>query len=348
MVIKNKKLGKDAKCFIIAEMSANHNGKISKAKEIISLAKKAGADAIKIQTYKAETMTLNSNKKDFLISKDSPWSSHVSMYQLYEKAYTPWEWHSELFEFAEQNDIILFSSPFDTSAVKFLEDLNTPAYKIASPEINDIPLLKEIAKTSKPVILSTGLASFDDLTFAVETLEDNGCNDIAILKCTSSYPAPYEEINLKTLTDYTKKFKCIPGLSDHTLGDAVPIAAIALGAKVIEKHFMIDEEDETPDSFFSMNYIEFSSMVEKIRNIENALGSIKYDLTKSMLKNMKHRRSLYVSKSIKKGELISDDNIKSVRPAYSLHPKYYDQILGKKVKIDLKKGDRLTLDIIEF
>ena len=346
MKITNKEIGFGYPCFIIAEMSANHGGKISKAKNIIIKAKEAGADAIKIQTYKPETMTINSRKKDFLINKNSPWAQHGSLFNLYKKAQTPWEWQKELFQLAKENDIIMFSSPFDITSVDFLEKLDSPAYKVASPEINDIPLLIKIATTKKPVILSTGLANYSDLKLAITTLKNNGCNDIGVLKCNSSYPAPFDEINLNTITDYPKRFDCIPGLSDHTIGDAIPIASISLGAKIIEKHFTIDD-DKTPDSFFSMNFKDFKIMVEKIRNVEKALGNINYDYTKSMLKNINSRRSLYVSKPIKKGELITDLNMKSVRPAYGLHPKYYHEIIGKRAKLDLKVGDRLTMDIIE-
>ena len=346
MKIGSKNIGFKNPCFIVAEMSANHGGKFSNAKEIIIKAKEAGADAIKIQTYRAETMTINSSKKDFTINERSPWAHYGSLFKLYKKAYTPWEWQGELFQISKENDIIIFSSPFDASAVDFLENLNTPAYKIASPEINDIPLLNKIAATKKPVILSTGLANYSDITLAIKTLNDGGCMDIGLLKCTSSYPAPFDEINLNTIADYPKKFKCIAGLSDHTIGDAIPVASIPLGAKIIEKHFILDNEN-TPDSFFSMNFNEFKIMVTKIRSVEKALGSINYNYTKSMLKNISSRRSLYVSKPIKKGDTITRFNIKSIRPAFGLHPKHYAEIIGKKVKLDLHVGDRLTMDILE-
>tara|TARA_B100000035_G_scaffold315095_1_gene333877 strand:+ start:1602 stop:2645 length:1044 start_codon:yes stop_codon:yes gene_type:complete len=347
MKIGSKNIGSKNQCFIIAEMSANHGGKFSKAKEIIIKAKEAGADAVKIQTYKAETITIRSSKQDFMINKKSPWAQYDSLFKLYKNTYTPWEWQSELFQIAKENNIIMFSSPFDDSSVDFLENLNTPAYKIASPEINDIPLLRKIATTKKPVLLSTGLANYSDITLAIRTLKNNGCNDIGLLKCTSSYPAPFDEINLNTIVDYPKKFKCIPGISDHTIGDEIPIASISLGAKIIEKHFILNDEI-TPDSFFSMSFDEFKIMVTKIRNVEKALGSINYDYTKSMLKNINSRRSLYVSKPIKKGDVITKFNIQSIRPAFGLHPKYYDKIIGKKVKLDLQIGDRLTIDIIEI
>ena len=347
MLINSQKIGQSAPCFIIAEMSANHNGSLDKAAKIIKKAKEAGADAIKLQTYKAETMTLDSNRKDFQIDEKSPWSQHKSMFNLYEKAYTPWEWQRKLFDIAKENNINIFSTPFDISAVDFLETLDCPAYKIASPEITDIPLIERIALTKKPVFISTGLATYQDLKLAVDTLKDKGSHHIAILKCTSSYPAPYNEINLKTLIDYKNEFDCIPGLSDHTLGDAVPIASVALGAKVIEKHFIIDNDEETADSFFSMNFHDFKKMVEKIRNVEQSIGEINYELTESMLENINSRRSLYVSEPIKKGDCITSNNIKSVRPAYGLHPKYYKKIIGKKVNRNLDIGDRLTFDYIE-
>ena len=267
--INNKIINKDSPTFIVAEMSANHNGNLSTAKEIMLRAKESGADAVKLQTYKAETITINSQKKDFLINHKSPWYEYKTLHNLYNKAHTPWVWHEELFQFAKELDLIIFSSPFDESAVDFLEDLECPLYKIASPEITDIPLIRKVAQTGKPVIISTGLADFEDLELAVQTLENNNCNQISILKCTSTYPAPFNEINLKTIADFSERFNCVPGLSDHTEGDEVPIASVPLGAKIIEKHFVLDNKDETADSFFSMDYYEFKSMVNKIRKLYN-------------------------------------------------------------------------------
>tara|TARA_B100001094_G_scaffold333420_1_gene411941 strand:- start:2387 stop:3451 length:1065 start_codon:yes stop_codon:yes gene_type:complete len=345
--IENKVIDKDSPAFIVAEMSANHSGNIAIAKEIILKAKESGADAVKLQTYKAETITLDSDKQDFIIDKESPWSNYNTLYNLYDKAHTPWQWHEELFEYANKTGIIIFSAPFDDTAVDFLEELNCPAYKIASPEITDIPLIRRVARTGKPVIISTGLSNFEDLELAVKTLRNNDCNQISILKCTSTYPAPFEEINLSTLADYYEKFQCVPGLSDHTEGDEVPIASISLGAKIIEKHFVLKNDDDTADSFFSMERKSFKKMVKKIRNVENAMGVVNYSITKSALKNSHSKRSLYVSKNIKKGQAITTENIKSVRPGFGLHPKFYDEILGKKVNKNLEKGDRLNFDILE-
>ena len=345
--IQNRIINKDSPTFIVAEMSANHNGDIAIAKEIILKAQESGADAVKLQTYKAETITLDSDKQDFIIDNESPWSHYHTLYKLYDKAHTPWQWHEELFEYANKIGITIFSAPFDQTAVEFLEELKCPVYKIASPEITDIPLIREVAKTGKPVIISTGLSNFEDLELAVKTLRDNDCNQISILKCTSTYPAPFDEINLSTLADYSEKFQCVPGLSDHTKGDEVPIASISLGAKIVEKHFVLNNDEDTADSFFSMNHKNFKKMVNKIRNVENAIGVVNYNITKSALKNSHSKRSLYISKNIKKGETISKKNIKSVRPGFGLHPKFYDEILGKKVNKNLEKGDRLNFDVIE-
>ena len=247
--IKNKIIDR-VPCIYCSRNVANHSGNIAIAKEIILKAKESGADAVKLQTYKAETITLNSDKQDFIIDKKSPWSHYNTLYKLYEKAHTPWRWHEELFDYANKIGIIIFSAPFDITAVDFLEKLNCPAYKIASPEITDIPLIRKVARTGKPVIVSTGLSNLEDLELAVKTLTDNDCNQISILKCTSTYPAPFDEINLTTMVDYSEKFHCVPGLSDHTEGDEVPIASISLGAKIIEKHFVLKNDDDTADSFF--------------------------------------------------------------------------------------------------
>jgi pseudaminic acid synthase len=332
--------------FVVAEMSGNHGGNLDKAKEIIRIAKRSGADAVKLQTYKPETITLDSDKEDFLIPESDPWYYKKTLFNLYREAYTPWEWHQELFNEAKRNNILLFSSPFDTTAVDLLEDLGNPIYKIASPEVTDIPLLERIANTKKPVILSTGLAELSDLDLAVSTLRNNGCLDLVLLKCTASYPAPEENMNLRTIPDLQDRYDCIAGLSDHTLGIGIPLAAVALGARVIEKHFVLSKDDNTVDAFFSLDPSELSLMVHEIRKIEKALGRIDYTVPGNVENKFNARRSLYVSKSIKKGELITENNIKSVRPAHGLHPKYYKDILGKSVSRDLDCGDRLTWDSI--
>jgi len=329
-------------------MSANHCGDLDLALKILEEAKNCGVDAVKIQTYRPDTITLDSDKEDFQLPADNPWSKSKNLYKLYEQAYTPWEWHKDLFNKAAELDLILFSSPFDESAVDLLEELNTPIYKIASPEITHIPLLKKVAQTSKPVIMSLGVAEKHDIDLAVKTLKDNGCKDIIILKCTSSYPAPPESINLLTIPDIAQQFNCIAGLSDHTLGIGIPIAATVLGAKVIEKHFIIEKTEDSVDGFFSLDKNEFSDMVREIRKVEKALGQVNYSLDEEGKKNAWGKRSLYISQDINSGDVLTEDNIKCIRPAFGLHPKYYAEILGKKIKTSKEKGDRLSLDDIEM
>jgi pseudaminic acid synthase len=341
ITIKNKIIDESSACYIIAEMSANHNGDIEQAIQILHAAKLAGADAIKLQTYTADTITLDSKKEDFILPTDNPWEKHKTLYSLYEKAFTPWEWHAVLFSEAEKIGLDIFSSPFDSTAVDFLETLNCPLYKIASPEITDIPLIKCVAKTGKPVILSTGLANKSDIELAVNTLIVNGCKEYAILKCTTAYPAPFEDINLKTIPDMKKEFNCIVGLSDHSLGNVVPIASVSLGAKIIEKHFVLSKNSSSVDAFFSLSPSEFKSMVDDVKIVEKALGSVNYNVSPASEKNNLAKRSIYVSCKISKGELFTTDNIKSVRPSYGLHPKYYESMIGKVCNCDLEHGDRL-------
>ena len=342
--LNNKTIGDDAPVFIIAEISGNHGGEIKNAIELIKTAKLIGADAVKLQTYTADTITLNSDKEDFIIPSGNAWEESSTLHNLYSEAYTPWEWHGELFRVAEENQIEIFSSPFDETAVDLLEDLNVQIYKIASPEIFDLKLLKKVALTKKPVILSTGLAEYEDIELAINTLKENGCIDIVLLKCSTAYPLPFEEVNLKTMVDYKDKFDTIIGLSDHTIGIGVPLAAVALGAKVIEKHIVF-EDDETVDSFFSLNTNSFKEMVQEIRNIEKSIGNINYELTESVNKNYWARRSLYFYKNVKKGEEIKD-TYKSVRPGYGLHPKYYDEIDDYIATKDIEIGDRVDWDVI--
>ena len=345
--IGNREISLSTPAYIIAEMSANHGGDFKKALDIIHAAKDAGADAVKLQTYRADTITLNSDKEDFTIPSDNPWSDHKTLYSIYEKAFTPWEWHEDLIKEGSKIGIDVFSSPFDLSAVDLLESLNVIAYKIASPEITDIQLLKKVAQTGKPVIVSTGLAELNDIELAVKTLREYGCRDVVLLKCTSSYPAPAEEMNLRTIPDMAERFDCLTGLSDHTLGIGVPIAAIPLGARLIEKHFMLNKSDNSVDGFFSLDPQGFTQMVNEIRKIEKALGKIDYSLSPGSKKSIFAKRSLYVSKDIKKGELITQENIKSVRPSYGLHPKEWDAVIGKKTTKDLEKGDRLSWKVID-
>jgi len=346
MQIHNYKIDQNSPVFIIAELSANHNGNIEIALESIKAAKRAGADCIKLQTYTADTITIDSNKDDFLI-KGTIWNGK-NLYELYKQAYTPWEWHSKLFEEANKQGLVCFSSPFDKTAVDFLETLNVPAYKIASFEITDIPLIEYVASKNKPIIISTGIANIEDIELAINACKRMGNSNIALLKCTSSYPAPIEEANMCMVKDLAERFNVISGLSDHTLGSIVPIVATALGAKIIEKHFIIDRSIGGPDASFSMNEQEFSEMVKEIRNVETAIGKIDYKLTDKQKINRNFSRSLYIVENIKKGEIITENNVRSIRPGFGMHPKYFNEILGKKVKFDLERGTALSSNQIEL
>ncbi len=328
-------------------MSANHCGDFNKAIEIIHAAKACGANAVKLQTYRADTITLNSDKEDFRLPSDNPWEEHQNLYALYEKAYTPWEWHQALFDEGKKIGIDVFSAPFDLSAVELLVELNCPAYKIASPEISDIPLIAKVAQTGKPVIVSTGLATKEDIELATQTLQENGCTEYAFLKCTTAYPAPPEDINLKTIPALASEFNCLAGISDHTLGNSVAIAAVAMGAKIIEKHFVLSRDGESVDDFFSLTPDEFTQLVKDVRTVEAAIGKVDYSISPASQKNMLAKRSLYVAQDIKAGEEITLDNVKSVRPSYGLHPKYLHGVIGKRAIKDLSFGDRFSLDMVE-
>lgn len=345
MKIKNYNITDSDKVFIIAELSANHNGSLETALETVRAAKRAGADCIKIQTYTADTITINSKTDDFVI-KGTIWEGK-NLYELYQEAYTPWEWHEEIMRVAEEENLVCFSSPFDVTSVDFLEKLNVPAYKIASFEITDIPLIEYVASKGKPVIISTGIADLEDIEQAIDACKRMGNHQIAILKCTSSYPAPYDKANLIMIRDFKERFGVIPGLSDHTLGSVVPIAATCFGAKIIEKHFILDRSLGGPDASFSMNEPEFSEMVRAVRIAEQTIGKIDYKLSQEQVSSRGFCRSLYVVKDIQKGSDLTSDNIRSIRPGYGLHPKYYHEVLGKRVKKDLNFGSRLTLDDIE-
>lgn len=344
MKIGTFQINKQSKVFIIAELSANHNGSIDVALETIKAAKRAGADCIKLQTYRADTITLDSKKDDFLI-KGTIWDGK-NLYELYEEAYTPWEWHETLFKAAEAEGLICFSSPFDPTSVDLLESLNAPAYKIASFEITDIPLIELVASKGKPVIISTGIAEEKDIELALEACRRMGNNDIALLKCTSSYPAPIEEANMVMVKDLAERYGVISGLSDHTMGSTVPVVATCFGAKIIEKHFILNRSIGGPDASFSMNEEEFTQMVKAVREAENAIGVIDYTLTEKQAKGRDFCRSLYVSEDIKAGDIFTEENVRSVRPGFGLHPKYYKDILGKKAAKNLEKGDRFNLDFI--
>jgi len=340
MKIGNFDLEKDG-VFIIAELSANHNGSIDIAKETIKIAKEIGANAIKLQTYTADTMTLNCKKDDFMIKGGTLWDGK-NLYELYQEAYTPWEWHKELFKYAKEIDIDIFSSPFDRSAVDFLEQFNPSAYKIASFEITDYELIRYTASKGKPIIISTGIATIDEIQDAVDICRAEGNHNIILLKCTSAYPAPLEEANLKMIPNLAQTFGVISGFSDHTIGSTAPITAVALGAKVIEKHFIIDKSIGGADAGFSMDREEFAQMIKDIRDTEKLLGRVDYGLTQKRKNSRQFARSLYISKDIKKGEIFTEENIKSVRPSFGLHPKYLNEILGKVAQKDYKFGERLS------
>ncbi|MDX2281780.1 MAG: pseudaminic acid synthase [Saprospiraceae bacterium] len=341
--IQNCTIGYNAPTFIIAELSANHNGSLQTAIETIRSAKRAGANAIKLQTYTADTITIDCKKEDFLI-KGSIWEGKF-LYELYQEAYTPWEWHEELFRVAEEEGLICFSSPFDKTGVDFLESLNTPAYKIASFEITDIPLIEYVASKGKPVIISTGIATDDDIALALDACHRMGNHDIALLKCTSSYPAPIEEANMVMVKDMAERFGVVTGLSDHTMGSTVPVVATCFGAKIIEKHFIIDRSIGGPDASFSMNEEEFTQMVNVVRDAEKAIGVVNYKLTSKQKNGRDFCRSLYAVEEIKVGDVITEKNVRSIRPGFGLHPKYLKDIIGKKAKTNLNKGDRISLEL---
>ena len=334
-------------CFIIAELSANHGGDIEIAKETVRAAKRAGADAIKLQTYTADTITLNVKSDDFKISQGTRWDGQY-LYDLYMEASLPWEWHKDLFELSKEEGLICFSSPFDKTAVDFLEDLNTPIYKIASFEITDTPLIEYIASKKKPIIISTGVANYEDIELAIQTCRNLGNNDITILKCTSSYPAPIKEANLIMMQQYAKDFNVKVGLSDHTLGNTLPIAAAVLGASVIEKHFILDKAIGGPDAEFSLDENEFTEMVNAVRQAEKAIGKIDYRLSNKQHSAKIFSRSLYVVQDVKEGDVINNENLRSIRPGFGLHPKYLKELIGKKFSKTVFKGERLSLDLIDL
>lgn len=329
--------------YIIAELSANHNGSLQIALDTIKAAYECGANAIKLQTYTADTLTLNCRNEDFMVSGGTLWDGR-NLYELYEWAYTPWDWHKELFDYARSIGIDIFSTPFDKSAVDFLEQFNPSAYKVASFEITDYELVRYIASKKKPIIISTGIGTLEEIIDVVNICRNEGNNDIILLKCTSEYPASLEEANLKTILDMKDKFGVEVGFSDHTLGITAPIVAVSYGACVIEKHFIIDKSIGGADCEFSMDKNEFTKLVTSIRETEQLIGQVDYSLNEKREKQRRFCRSLYVSKDIKKGEVFTEENIKSVRPGYGLHPKYLNDVLGKEASKDFKFGDRLEKD----
>lgn len=345
ITIGNKKIGKGQATFIIAELSANHNGSLQTAIDTIKAAKKAGADAIKFQTYTADTLTIDCDNEYFKIDQGTLWDGNT-LYSLYKEAYTPWEWHEELYRVAKQEGLICFSSPFDRTAVDLLEKLGSPAYKIASFEIQDVPLIEYVASKGKPVIISTGIAELKDIQLAVDTCKKAGNDQIILLKCTSAYPAPVELSNLKTIPNLKKTFGVESGLSDHTYGATVPIVAVSLGASVIEKHFILDRSVGGPDADFSLDFKEFQEMVKAVRDAEKAIGKVSYEISDKVKANRKFARSLFVVKDIKTGEMITEENVRSIRPGYGMHPKHFKDVLGRKAKQDVSKGLPLSWEII--
>lgn len=344
--INEKYIGEGYNTFIIAEISANHNGKFENAVKIIHEAKKAGADAVKLQTYTPDTMTIDSDNSYFQIKQGTIWDG-TTLYKLYEEAYTPWAWQPKLKKIAEEEGLICFSSPFDKTAVDFLEDIDVPAYKVASFEITDIPLIEHIASKGKPIIMSTGIATLADIEEAVNACKRMGNDQIAILKCTSAYPSPMEDINLKVIPNMKETFGTIVGLSDHTLGHTVALGAVALGAKIVEKHFTLSRADGGPDAKFSMEPDEFKEMVRNIRDLERALGQVTYELTEKQRNSREHSRSLFVVEDVKKGEMFTKENVKSIRPGFGLSPKYYESIIGKKASKDIERGEPLNWTMVE-
>jgi len=332
--------------FIIAELSANHNGSLQNALNTIKAAKRAGADAIKLQTFTPDTITLDAKTDDFLLKQGTLWDGKY-LYDLYKEGCTPWEWHAQLYKAAKDEGLICFSTPFDKTSVDFLESLDTPAYKIASFEITDIPLIEYIASKNKPVIISTGIAGLEDIELAINACKKVGNDQIALLKCTSSYPAPIEEADLIMIKDLAERFAVVSGLSDHTMGITAPIVAATLGAAIIEKHFIIDRSIGGSDASFSLNEAEFTAMVSAVRDAKKAIGKVDYTLTEKQKKGREFSRSLYVSMNARAGDTITEDNVRSVRPGYGMHPKHLPDILGKKFNRDVVKGQRMTPDLIK-
>ena len=334
------------KCFIIAELSANHGGDINIAKETVRAAKRAGADAIKLQTYTADTITLDVKTDYFKIKQGTAWDGKY-LYDLYEEASLPWEWHKELYEVAKEEGLVCFSSPFDKTAVDFLEELDTPIYKVASFEITDIPLIKYIASKNKPIIISTGIASLEDIELAIKACKDQGNDDITILKCTSAYPASPEDANLFTIPDIMERFNVNSGLSDHTMGIEAPVVAVCLGAKVIEKHFILDKNIGGADAHFSLDEKEFKEMVDAVRLAEVMLGKVDYEMTEKKKVSREFSRSLFITKDVRAGDTVTEHNVRSVRPGFGLHPKHFEEVLGREFVGDFKKGSPLSWDQLQ-
>jgi len=345
VIINGRKIGGENPAYIVAEMSANHNGDFERAVQLVKAAKKSGADAVKVQTYTPDTITIDCDNEYFKI-KDTIWEGKT-LYDLYGEAFTPWEWQPKLKNIADEIGIDFFSSPFDSSAVDFLEEMNVPAYKVASFEIVDIGLLKKIASTRKPVIISTGMATPAEIKEAVNTVRKVDGREIVLLKCTSAYPASPEAVHLKTIPHMAETFGTPVGLSDHTLGIAVPVASIAYGACIIEKHFTLSRRDKGPDSSFSLEPDEFKQMVHAVRQAEKAIGEVNYEVSESEKKSRVFRRSLFIVQDVAAGEVLTNQNVRSIRPGQGLHTRFLPAVLGKKVVRDVKKGTPLTWDCIQ-
>lgn len=344
MKIGDKTIGPDEPVFIIAEISGNHNQSYDKAVQIIDAAIEAGVDAIKLQTYTADTLTINSDKEHFQI-KEGPWAGK-NLYELYQSAYTPWEWQPKLKEYAESKGVMVFSTPFDETAVDFLEKMNVPAYKIASFEMNDLQLLRKVGQTKKPVIISRGMASPEEIELALQTLREAGSTDIAVLHCVSAYPADISQMNLRTIPDIAEKFGVISGLSDHSLGTVAAVTAVALGAAIIEKHVTFSRDEGGPDADFSLEPSELKEMVQSVRAASKALGAPNYEIDADEAKSKVFRRSLFVVEDVKMGESFNTDNVRSIRPGFGLAPKHLDEIIGKKASCDIERGTPLSKKLI--
>lgn len=343
--IAGRRIGPDHPPYVIAEVSANHNGKLETAMRIIEEAKKAGADAAKLQTYKPDTITLNCDSEDFKI-RGGLWDGRT-LYELYEEAHMPWEWHKPLFEHARKVGITLFSSPFDNTAIDLLEDLNAPAYKIASFEAVDLPLIKYAASTGKPMIISTGMADAEEIQEAIDAAREGGCKELAVLHCVSGYPAPAEDYNLRTIPDMIQRFGLVTGLSDHTLDNTTAITSVAMGASIIEKHFTLDRSGGGPDDSFSLEPAELAALCHGAKTAWAALGQVDYGRKSSEQGNVKFRRSLYFVKDMKAGDVIAQDCVRSVRPGFGLAPRYLDQLIGRKVRSDVRFATPVRWDLVD-